>query len=206
MVGPCQFLPSANSSQGTQGSNQYRRTSFRKCDKWDQIVKHDSNARCMCGKYWPYWNDWTYIFGKDRASGGGSEDVSQVEKNFQQEELNADVEGYDDYHMFLEDTLAEEPVQSNNLKCKRTDEGADLLNLLGKLHAEINSRLDTLSARIGYDMDLGKARQEIFCHLDNMSGLSDAQRYDILHVISSGRKTQDWRSLWDFPTSRNLAM
>ncbi|KAL1553434.1 hypothetical protein AAHA92_14112 [Salvia divinorum] len=210
MSDPRQFIPSTNSSQGTQGpsqgtqgSNQYRRTNYRKCDR---IVNIDNNARGMREKSWPYWNDWKYIFGKDRASGGASEWVTQVEKNVQQEDIIADNDGSGDYHVFLDDILAEEHVHftggseagehssSNTQKepfvakkasrnRKGTDEGEGLLKLLGKLHAETNARLDTLSTRIGYDMDLGKARQEIFRHLDNMPGLSAAQRYDICDII-----------------------
>ncbi|KAG6433865.1 hypothetical protein SASPL_105484 [Salvia splendens] len=175
-------------------------------DQWDQIVRQDKNARCMRWKSWPYWNDWKYIFGKDRASGGGAEGVSEADKNFVQEELAGDAEGYGDYHVFLDEILSDEPFhptvaaepgegstsrsQQENpppKKCSRkrkgSDEGDGLLKLLSKLHAETNSRLDTLSSRIGYDMDLGKARKEIFRHLDNMPELSDAQKYDVCDII-----------------------
>lgn len=62
----------------------------------------------MRWKSWPYWYDWKYIFGKDRASGGASEGVSEAEKNFVQEELTGDAEGYGDYHVSLDDILADE--------------------------------------------------------------------------------------------------
>lgn len=57
-------------------------------------------------------------------------------------------------------STSKEPCSSKKAsrKCKGTNEGEGLLKLLRKLHAEINARLDTLSTRIGYDMDLDKAR------------------------------------------------
>lgn len=66
-------------------------------------------------------------------------------------------------------------------RCKRKRKGHDdddgLLELLGKLHAETNSRLETLSMRIGYEMDLGKARQNVFNQLGSMPSLSEELRY-----------------------------
>ncbi|KAL1568693.1 hypothetical protein AAHA92_00276 [Salvia divinorum] len=130
MSDPRQFIPSTNSSQGTQGSNQYRRTSYRN--------------RRTCPLYWR-------IEAGEHSSSNTQKEPSVAKKA--------------------------------NRKRKGTDEGEGLLKLLGKLHAETNARLDTLSTHIGYKMDLGKARQEIFRHLDNISGLSDAQKYDICDII-----------------------
>ena len=51
------------------------------------------------------------------------------------------------------------------------------------LHAETNARLDTLAARIGFDMDLDKAKKEIFRHLNNILWLSKEQQYDLYNII-----------------------
>lgn len=137
--------------------------------------------------------------------------MTAVEKNVQEEGIGADVDSSGDYHVLMDDIYGEEPFQSvggaepdenststnhkepptrnpllkkkGSCKRKQTDEGDGLLKLLEKLHNETNSRLDTLSTRIGYDIDLGKARQEIFRHMDMMSELSDAQRYDLCDII-----------------------
>ncbi|KAG6393029.1 hypothetical protein SASPL_147259 [Salvia splendens] len=109
-------------------------------DQWDQIVRVHAME----------------VFKKDRASDGASEGVSEADKNFMQEELTGDEDGYDQL-------------------------SSGYTPILIWIHT--NSRLDTQSSRIGYDMDLGKARQEIFRHLDNMSELSDAQKYDVCDII-----------------------
>ncbi|KAG6426848.1 hypothetical protein SASPL_111083 [Salvia splendens] len=47
-------------------------------DQWAQIVKADSNARYMRYKSWPFYNDWKYIYGKDRAAGLRCEGMTQA--------------------------------------------------------------------------------------------------------------------------------
>ncbi|KAG6407961.1 hypothetical protein SASPL_130962 [Salvia splendens] len=76
-----------------------------------------------------------------------------------------------DYHPSFEYFLGYEQVQATFVpqKIKRKRKGSEddngIVELLGKLRIGTNVRLDTLLARIGYEVDFGKARQEIFCHL-----------------------------------------
>ncbi|KAL1544643.1 hypothetical protein AAHA92_21465 [Salvia divinorum] len=207
MTDPRSFVPTVDDSQGTQGSSQYRRSSFPSVtdlvvldDQWDQIFKQDSNARYMRTKSWPLWNDWKIIFGKDRANGGTSEGAGQAVKNSSPDEPITSIGESSDYHPSFEDFLGYEQVQATfgngvvddssaqsgqnananlqvpkNIKRKRkcSEDDTGLIELQGKLHAETNDHLDTLSARIGYKMDLGKARQEIFRHLGNIPELTE---------------------------------
>ncbi|XP_041990129.1 uncharacterized protein LOC121741440 [Salvia splendens] len=174
-------------------------------DQRDQIVKQDTHARCMRNKSWPYLEDWKVIFGKDRATGGNSEHVVQATNNSEPEEHVAELEGLSDMNLSFEDVVAGDPAQEtcgtehggdnaqsqkNSQPSKRStrkrkgrDDGDGLLELLGKLHAETNSRLETLSKRIGYEMDLGKARQNVFKELGNILALSEDQRYDLCDII-----------------------
>ena len=90
-------------------------------------------------------------------------------------------------------------------KRKRTgsDDDSRLLSLIDKLHAETNARLDTLSARIGYEMDLGKFRQAIFSHLENIPELTESQRYDLCDIIG---KENSRLEIFTVLTLRNQAM
>lgn len=64
--------------------------------------------------------------------------------------------------------------KKKNIRKRNCDEEGDgLLDLLRNLHDEANARLETLAGRISYEMDLGKARQEIIRHLDNMTWLTE---------------------------------
>ncbi|XP_047950907.1 uncharacterized protein LOC125196435 isoform X2 [Salvia hispanica] len=181
-------------------------------DQWDQIVKQDSNARTMRYKAWPLWDEWKIIFGKDRATGGTSEGIGEaVTSNSPEEPLTSIGESGDYYPSFedflgnetiqpaftqdvVEDTSAQSgqnvaapanppPPKKVNRKRKSSDDDFGLFTLLGQLHSDTKARLDTLAVRIGYEMDLGTARKEIFRHLGNIPDLTEAQRYDLCDII-----------------------
>ncbi|KAL1540580.1 hypothetical protein AAHA92_24914 [Salvia divinorum] len=44
-------------------------------EQWEHVVQMDNNAKFMRNKPWPFWEAWQCIFGKDRAIGGGAENV-----------------------------------------------------------------------------------------------------------------------------------
>ena len=150
----------------------------------------------MRTKPWPLWETWKSIFGKDRASGGGAEQVDaaaeQVRANLQgSSEVNEN-----DYHPIFEDeetnnvvpmsqqVMNESNSSGNNdtqtstnksgSSKKRNHEGPDaaLMEFLANLHFETNSCLEVISARIGYEFDLGKARQDIFDKFGTVEGLT----------------------------------
>lgn len=173
-------------------------------------TQQDTHARGMRTKSWPYWNDWKIIFGKDRATGGTSEGLGEAVANSSPDEPITSIGESGDYYPRFDDFLGPEqvpPTYTNDVvednsaqseqvaaatvaapkKIKRKRRGCEddsgLVDLLGKLHAETNARLETLSARIGYEMDLGKARKEIFGHLGNIPQLTEAQRYDLCDII-----------------------
>ena len=68
-------------------------------------------------------------------------------------------------------------------KRKVSEENNGIVEMLGKLHSKTNARLDTLSARIGYEMDLGKAQKEIFSYLGNIPDMTKTERYDLCDII-----------------------
>ncbi|KAG6393045.1 hypothetical protein SASPL_147275 [Salvia splendens] len=56
-------------------------------DKWDQIVKLDSNVKTMRGKSWPFLEDWKEVFGNDMATGGSSEGVKLATRESMQDPI-----------------------------------------------------------------------------------------------------------------------
>ena len=146
----------------------------------------------MRTRSWPFWDDWKLIFGKDRANGRNAEGVVEAANNSSPNEPVTEIGESTDYLPSFDDFIGEEQVQEmfgNNVvddssahsgqntsgpsqappkpKRKRTvsDDDSGFIDMLGKMHTETNARLDTLAARIGYEMDLGKARKEIFRYL-----------------------------------------
>ncbi|KAG6436498.1 hypothetical protein SASPL_101399 [Salvia splendens] len=180
-------------------------------DQWDQIVKQDKEARQMRTKSWPFWDDWKVIFGKDRATGQNAEGVAEAAKNSSPDEPVTEIgESTADYHPSFDDFIGYEQVHAtfgNNVvddssahsgqntngpppappkhkrKRKVSDDESGIVEMLGKMHSETNARLDTLAARIGYEMDLGKARKEIFRHLCDIPELTEIERYDLCDII-----------------------
>lgn len=162
----------------------------------------------MRTKAWPYLEDWKVIFGKDRASGEPAEDMEEARRSHGVSETDDANRGYNsDYNVTFDENSPEMPIgyneatdhgensttQSTSIptsntkrasrKRKNSDDSDGLLQLLEKLHTETNSRLDNLSARIGYEIDIGKARQAVFEQLGGISGLSDRDRYDLCDII-----------------------
>ncbi|KAL1550300.1 hypothetical protein AAHA92_18282 [Salvia divinorum] len=79
-------------------------------------------------------------------------------------------------------------------KSKRRKESTDssLIEFLPTFHAETNSRLELISARICYEFDMGKARQEVFDKLGTVDGLTLDQRYELCDIL--GDKSQSLES------------
>ncbi|KAL1566834.1 hypothetical protein AAHA92_02391 [Salvia divinorum] len=77
------------------------------CDdeQWEQIVQADRHPRFMRPKSWPFWETWKCIFGKDRESGGGAEDVALVADKLRAQQAVGSQCNENDYHPSFEDVL-----------------------------------------------------------------------------------------------------
>ncbi|KAG6402381.1 hypothetical protein SASPL_134574 [Salvia splendens] len=153
----------------------------------------------MRTKSWPLWETWKCIFGKDRASGGGAEDL-QAAAVRQREKVAAASNTHENSELPLSEDFpihetdpVEEHMEQNDIssgnnervtattksggrKRKSTSSDDALLDFLGNLHADTNARLEVIAARIGYEFDLGKARQEVFDKLGTVDGLTLDER------------------------------
>ncbi|KAL1545531.1 hypothetical protein AAHA92_22246 [Salvia divinorum] len=181
-------------------------------EQWEQIVAADSNAKFMRNKSWPLWDQWNVIFGKDRATGDTAEDIPDGARAVRtQNEVHTHDPG-NDYHVSFDDFFEEEnnpplPTPDNHheestgqseqhavrpkqcgKKRKTSSTDAVLMEFLRNLHVETNKRLEVISSRIGYEFDLGKARQEVFDKLGGVVGLTIEQRYDLCDIL--GDKSQ----------------
>ncbi|KAL1566833.1 hypothetical protein AAHA92_02390 [Salvia divinorum] len=77
-----------------------------------------------------------------------------------------------------------------------------LMEFLANLHAETNSRLEVISSRIGYEFDLGKARQDVFDKLGTVEGLTLDERYDLCDIL--GDKSQRLEVFMGMPSNARL--
>ena len=187
----------------------------------------DKEAKFMRNKPWPLWESWKRIFGKDRASGGAAETVGVASTRLRpQPATGSQVNENDVYYPSFDDFLGSEippPMSpdvdtptnneaqskqqvstikqgSNKRKASASDDA--LMEFLEKLHTQTNSRLDAISTRIGYEFDLGKAREQIFDKLCAVDGLTLAQRYALCNIL--GDKPQRLEVFKGMPDNAKL--
>ncbi|KAL1546423.1 hypothetical protein AAHA92_23023 [Salvia divinorum] len=193
-------------------------------DQWDQIVQADKDAKFMRTKSWPFWETWKCIFGKDRAS-GGAENIDDAADRVRSQLAGASQCNENDYHPSFDDFPVDESTpmadtpdfhdnssgnsakqmssnKTNPLKCKKDSSDAALMEFLANLHTETNSHLELISARIGYEFDMGKARQEVFDKLGTVDGLTLDQRYELCDIL--GDKPQRLEVFMGMPATARL--
>ncbi|KAL1540204.1 hypothetical protein AAHA92_24590 [Salvia divinorum] len=177
------------------------------------IPQVDGNARSMRNKSWPYWEDWKEIFGHDRANGLNSEDILESINGLDGHDNIGNMRVDGDYHVNLEDILANENAQDTipNNAAEDTQEKRDnpppkrstkkrkvgdamdgFVDLFTKMHEDNNSRMDVLSNRIGYEVDLSKARNELYERLGHIPGLTIHDKLDICDALIKERDRLDF--------------
>ncbi|KAG6415670.1 hypothetical protein SASPL_123084 [Salvia splendens] len=163
---------------------------------------------------------------QDRAGGGGAEQVDAAAEHMRSHLGGGSQCNENDYHPSFDDlpfadgsvpaTASPELNESssrytekemsttkgNTLKRKSSSPDTQLFAFLANLHAETNSRLDVIASRIGYEFDMGKARQEVFDKLGTVDGLSLDQRYDLCNIL--GDKPQRLEVFIGMPASARL--
>ena len=165
----------------------------------------------MRDKSWPYFEHWQVIFGKDRADGTFSEELTDAANALSSRntvrsspamEYGSSM-GLEDENPFVTPTgsvppegvppegVADSTGQSTQRtgssigtgKKRKNDDSIDgLVQMLAKMQEDTNVRLDCLSLRIGYEFDLSKARKEVYEVLGRLP-LTRDQKFDVGEVI-----------------------
>ncbi|XP_057811504.1 uncharacterized protein At2g29880-like [Salvia miltiorrhiza] len=175
------------------------------CDdeQWQNFVAADKNVTNFRYKSWPYLEDWKLIFGKDRATGDEAEDLMEAAHDMYRKLDQLDENG--DYHVSLEDIFENEilgdnvsqtripeesvPVEKEaptSSKKRRRSIGFDdrFFEALHEVGRGTESRLETISSRMGYDFDISKARKEVFAKLSGIPGLSQTEKFEICNMLA----------------------
>ncbi|KAG6421362.1 hypothetical protein SASPL_117913 [Salvia splendens] len=162
-------------------------------EQWEQIVQADKDTKYMRNKSWPLWETWKTIFGKDRASGLAAEEVGAAAKS-----VRAQVR--DD----SSDNSGKQTSTTKTIprKSKKPSPDSDLMEFLGNLHERTDARLEMISKHIGYEFDMGQARQEVFDKLCTVDGLTLAQRYRLCNIL--GDKPQRLEVFIGMPVNARL--
>ncbi|KAG6401889.1 hypothetical protein SASPL_138757 [Salvia splendens] len=195
-------------------------------DQWDQIVKADKDTKFMRTKSWTLWETWKFIFGKDRAYGGGVENIDAAAVRLRAQMSVESECNENDYHPSFEDFISNpntpmadhdfHDTSSGNLgkqtstdrtspkKRKKMSRDSDLMEFLGNLHAETNTRLDKISNRIGHEFDMAKAREEVFAKLGTVDRRTLDQTYDLCNIL--GDKPQRLEVFNGMPPMQDLGI
>ncbi|XP_042027035.1 uncharacterized protein LOC121774185 [Salvia splendens] len=187
------------------------------CDdqQWEHIIRVDSHARFIRNRPWPLWDDWKEIFGKDRASGTSAKDISdaairaRVRANVPTPTPDSDYVGSLDENWgnlgspatAVSESAGESPegvdrgapVTSKKAKrAKLSTHIGGMVDLLKQIHDDSNTRLEMLSTRIGYEVDLSKARKDAYEVLSTIDGLSMLDIFDIGEVLVANPARHDF--------------
>ncbi|KAG6394214.1 hypothetical protein SASPL_144795 [Salvia splendens] len=192
-------------ARGWKSDNGFRAGYQTKCEDAIRAEFPNSDLKAYASKSWPLWETWKLIFGKDRASGRGSEDLEAAATRMRSQLAGGSQCNENDYYPSFENFIDPNSPMAGNTDVNDTSSGnggkeasinktssgsrkkessdAVLMEFLGNLHAETNARLEMISARIGYDFDMGKARQDVFEKLGMVEGLTLPQRYLLCNIL-----------------------
>ncbi|KAL1553785.1 hypothetical protein AAHA92_14416 [Salvia divinorum] len=130
-------------------------------DQCDQIVQADKDAKFMRTKSWPFWETWKCIFGKDRASGGGVENIDDAADRARSQLAGASQCNENDYHPSFDDfpvdestPLADTPDFNDNSSGNSTKQ-IKLCDILGDKPQRLEVFMGMpATARLGYVLRL----------------------------------------------------
>ncbi|XP_057807932.1 uncharacterized protein LOC131022462 [Salvia miltiorrhiza] len=175
-------------------------------EQWEGIVQKDNNARFMRYKSWPYLDAWKEIFGKDRANGDMAEDMMEATHDMYRDIDLSQPHGDGDYHVNLddifenanEDECASQVKQSEVVtpvvikKKRKTADGFSVMcAALTDISKDTGKRLDTISTRVGHDVDVSRARKEVFAQLSAIPGLSQKAKFEISDLLAKEAERLD---------------
>ncbi|XP_057799340.1 uncharacterized protein LOC131015106 [Salvia miltiorrhiza] len=177
------------------------------CDdeQWQSFVAADKNVTNFRYKSWPYYEDWKLIFGKDRATGDEAEDLMEAAHEMYQKLSSSPLNDLGDYHVSLDDifendltgdNVSQTPNQQETIpieqeapttsKKRRRSGGFDekFFEALHEVGRGTESRLETISCRMGYDFDVSKARKEVNAKLSGIPGLSQHDKFVVCNMLA----------------------
>lgn len=138
---------------------------------WEEYVSSHGEAKGMLNKPFPYYEDWLFLFGKDRATGEFAEgpvdamaaiDLEEGESVEKESAIDCD-------SVSMNGSPSNPDDNGKGKKKSRSAEGmAALVSMAEAMSAhlkETNGTMAEIAHRIGYDQDLSNARQRVYAEL-----------------------------------------
>ncbi|GFY82667.1 hypothetical protein Acr_02g0009070 [Actinidia rufa] len=154
---------------------------------WDEYEKaHPKKAKEVYGKTFPYYDDWAILFGRDRATGAGAEDPTQMEQvytpNPLQDSVVDDVEDF--YAPLFDDQFMNSPHRT------RMGDDEDVRESLGHWCKESLGYMEKLANSLGYEKELAARRATIPGELEKLD-LTLIQQFKLAAIIDDKEERVD---------------
>ncbi|XP_012836526.1 PREDICTED: uncharacterized protein LOC105957141 [Erythranthe guttata] len=177
---------------------------------WQDYIKTDVNARSMRYKSWPFYKDWSQIFGKDRATGEHNEAFTEAindlvsNSNKGKEHMSNDddevpqldpsnADSYSQYMSFSRvDEATSTKTKSKAKKRSRSDPNdGGYAEMASKFFEKMEAQMAELVSRMGFEKDVSAARKQVFDALANMQHLTFEERLKATSRICDNPKDLD---------------
>ncbi|KAL8044866.1 hypothetical protein ABFX02_08G074400 [Erythranthe guttata] len=160
-------------------------------------------------KSWPFYKDWTTVFGKDRATGEHAETfveaINDLVTNSKGKEPCSNDDEYvpqvdpsrsDNYSQYQTFSRADEATsaksKSKSKKRPRVDAiESGYIEMTSKFFEKMESQMNELVSRMGFEKDVSTARKQVFDALENLQHLTFEERLKVTSRICDNSKDLD---------------
>lgn len=177
------------------------------CYSFD-IFQSDPQARNMRYKAWPYFNDWSICFGKDRAGGERGTSFVETINNLVNGDNRPESEPVEDETaenvQFTPegDNVSVLGGESNNSQKGKRKRGSSrtefarhedpkMAEMMSTFIANVHSQMGSLISKVGHEHDAAIARQGLFDALEPLTYLTVDQKLDAVKAIYTKKEYVD---------------
>ncbi|KAL9145721.1 hypothetical protein ABFS82_13G062300 [Erythranthe guttata] len=161
-------------------------------------------------KSWPFYKDWTQVFGKDRATGENAETFTEAINDLvanskgkepmsigddyipQLDPLETDT--YSQYMTFSrgDEATSGKTTSKSSKKRRRVDPlDTSVVDMMANFFEKTEFQLSELVSRMGFEKDVSAARKKVFDALEMIENLSFEDRLNVTSRICENSKDLD---------------
>ncbi|KAG8371301.1 hypothetical protein BUALT_Bualt13G0073500 [Buddleja alternifolia] len=147
-------------------------------EAWERVVRNDPSTRLMRYKSWPFYREWCDVFGKDRATGEGAEDIAEALGGLMNDENQE------------EDLMGEEANQQENAGETET--------------TSVNENAAAVHKKKGLSLeyDISLKQGEVFKIVENLEGLNEDEKLIASQMLV--KNSDDLMLFFSLPPERKI--
>ncbi|KAG8386295.1 hypothetical protein BUALT_Bualt03G0134200 [Buddleja alternifolia] len=182
-------------------------------EAWERVIRNDPSARLMRYKSWPFYREWCEVFGKDRATGEGAEDIAEavgglMNDENQEEDLVGKEANQQENAGETETTSVNENAGSSSSKKigKRKRNVVDyqdtVVDFLGAFVENSKDRLGDIARNLSLEYDISLKQREVFKIVENMEGLNEEEKLIASQMLV--KNSDDLMLFFSLPAERKI--